>query len=72
MVSAAGTVGGRFGMAHLRQILTAFEVLVIPEQYGVVFAFREFDKNGDINSDHIAPTKAVGARLGEVVNKLNC
>ena len=70
LISAAGTVGGLVGMIHLRQVLNALKVLVIPEQYGIVFAFREVDENGDLKEEHVAPAKAVGARLAEVVAKI--
>ena len=70
MVSAAGTLGGKIGMAHLRGILSVFQIMVIPEQYGVVFAFREVDENGNLKAEHEAPAKAVGARLAEVVDKI--
>ncbi len=70
LVSAAGTHGGLVGMTHLRQILNAFKVMVIPEQYGIVFAFRELDEDGQLKEDHVAPAKAVGARLAEVVATL--
>ncbi len=71
LVSAAGTLGGKFGMTHLRQIFNAFQTLVIPEEYGVVFAFREVDENGNFNDEHVAPAKAVGARLAEVIKKIH-
>lgn len=70
LVSAAGTYGGIIGMTQLRQVLAAFRVMVIPEQYGIVFAFREVDENGNLKEEHIAPAKAVGARLAEVVEKI--
>jgi chromate reductase len=70
LVSAAGTLGGKFGMAHLRGILSVFQIMVIPEQYGIVFAFREIDENGNLKAEHEAPAKAVGARLAEVVDKM--
>ncbi len=71
LVSAAGTLGGKFGMAHLRHIFSVFQILVIPEQYGIVFAFREVDDNGELKEEHVAPAKAVGARLAEVVAKVH-
>lgn len=71
LVSAAGTIGGKAGMAHLRHIFSVFQILVIPEDYGVVFAFREVDENGNFKEEHVAPTKAVGARLAEVVKRMH-
>jgi len=73
LVSASpGALGGARALAHLRQILNAVKVLVIPEQRSVAGARDAFDAADDLKDPALrAAVAGVGARLADILARLN-
>ncbi len=72
MAASPGGLGGLRGLAHVRQILSGINVLVIPEQRAIPSAHDAFTEAGELSDQsQQAAVEAIGARVAEVVVKLN-
>ena len=72
LISAStGALGGLRGLVHLRAILGNMQVMVVPRQYAMPQADRQFDQNGQI-IDHpvLEKIEACTGQLVDVCKKL--
>jgi NAD(P)H-dependent FMN reductase len=71
MAASPGAVGGLRGLIHLRAILGALQVLVIPDQKVIPHAHEAFDEAGSLRDPkQQQAVERIGARLAEVAGKL--
>ncbi len=72
LVSASpGALGGLRGLAHLRQLLSNIQVLVIPHQAAIGRAAQAFDDNGGLNdASQLAAVEGIGAGLADLLRKM--
>lgn len=60
--ASPGAIGGLVGLAHLRQILTRLQMVVVPNEFALGVAHEAFDGDGQLTSDK-ASTMAKGVGL---------
>ncbi len=69
LVSASdGHLGGLRGLRHIREILTALQVLVLPKQMALAHADKELAKPASPGLAHLAET---GKALAEAIRRWN-
>jgi NAD(P)H-dependent FMN reductase len=72
MAASPGAVGGLRGLIHLRAILGALQVLVLPDQKVIPHAHEAFDDAGSLRDPaQQQAVERIGARLAEVVARLH-
>jgi NAD(P)H-dependent FMN reductase len=72
LAASPGALGGLRGLAHLRQILMALNVLVLSEQFALPRAHEAFDAAGELREPrHRAAVAGVARRLVEVTARLS-
>lgn len=71
MSASPGALGGLRGLVHLRALLTNMGVLVLPQQYALSQANRQFDEEGNLYNDEVRKkVRACALELLETGNKL--
>lgn len=69
--ASPGALGGLRGLVHVRAILSAIDVLVIPEQFALAKANEAFDDAGALKDPrHVASVARVVDRLVHVTRRL--
>jgi len=72
IVSASpGAIGGLVGLAHLRQILTRLQMVVVPTEYALGVAHEAFDADGKLKDEKASTmAKGVGLAVLGMINAL--
>jgi chromate reductase len=69
--ASPGMLGGLRGLVHVRAILSAIDVLVLPEQFALAKAGDAFDASGTLKDERAQTgVRRVAERLVTVVRKL--
>lgn len=72
LAASPGGLGGLRGLVHVRDILENIGTMVIPDQKAVSNCYNAFDENGKLkDTDQQASVEAIGAKLANIVAKLN-
>ena len=72
MAASPGGLGGLRGLSHLRSILASIGVLVLPEQKAIPKVHEALAADGTFSDAGLQQAiEALGARLAEVLAKLN-
>lgn len=71
MATSPGALGGMRGLVFLRMLLENIQVMVLPNQKAIPFAFEAFDQNGKLkNASEHSTIKAIGSGVAHTLHKL--